>query len=154
MTSWHISQEIQSKAYTPTSSLCGGRGWENRATPISGCISDPRIPWKLSLRYILFNQKRLQTMLWHHNARVNSHQRWKQTRFRICFHLWRELTSTMRCNGMTRFLEFMLCALRIPTPLCALPASSAKFLSIGKTCPKQSGCHGNSSMSWWPRSIE
>ena len=34
-------------------------------------------------------------MLWHHNARVNSHQRWKQTRFRACFHLWRELTSTM-----------------------------------------------------------
>ena len=29
-------------------------------------------------------------MLWHHNARVNSHQRWKQTRFRVCFHLWCE----------------------------------------------------------------
>ena len=39
-------------------------------------------------------QKRLQTMLWHLNARVNSHQRWKQTRFRVCFHLWCELTST------------------------------------------------------------
>ena len=26
---------------------------------------------------------------------VNSHQRWKQTRFRVCFHLWYELTSTM-----------------------------------------------------------
>ena len=34
-------------------------------------------------------------MLWHHNARVNSHQRWKQTRFRVCFHLWCELTSTI-----------------------------------------------------------
>ena len=34
-------------------------------------------------------------MLWHHNARVNSHQRWNQTRFRVCFHLWCELTSTM-----------------------------------------------------------
>ena len=34
-------------------------------------------------------------MLWHHNARVNSHQRWKQTRNRVCFHLWCELTSTM-----------------------------------------------------------
>ena len=33
-------------------------------------------------------------MLWHHNARVNSHQRWKQTRFRVCFHLWCKLTST------------------------------------------------------------
>ena len=35
------------------------------------------------------------TMLWHHNARVNSQQRWKQKRFRICFHLWCELTNTM-----------------------------------------------------------
>ena len=34
-------------------------------------------------------------MLWHHYARVNSHQRWKQTRFRVCFHLWCELTITM-----------------------------------------------------------
>ena len=34
-------------------------------------------------------------MLWHHNARVNSHQRWKQTRFRVCLHLWCELTSTI-----------------------------------------------------------
>ena len=34
-------------------------------------------------------------MLWHLNARVNSHQRWKQTRFRVCFHLWCELTNTM-----------------------------------------------------------
>ena len=42
-----------------------------------------------------FMKKRLQTMLWHHNARVNSHQRWKQMRFRVCFHLWCELTSTI-----------------------------------------------------------
>ena len=28
-------------------------------------------------------------------ARVNSHHRWKQTRFRVCFHLWCELTTTM-----------------------------------------------------------
>ena len=34
-------------------------------------------------------------MLWHYNGRVNSHQRWKQTRFRVCFHLWCELTSIM-----------------------------------------------------------
>ena len=27
---------------------------------------------------------RLQTMLWHHNTRVNSHQRWKQMLFCIC----------------------------------------------------------------------
>ena len=31
-------------------------------------------------------------MLWHHNTRVNSHQRWKQMHFHICFHLWCELT--------------------------------------------------------------
>ena len=53
------------------------------------------IPWNLSFRYILFHEKRLQMMLWHHNTRVNSHPRWKQTRFRVCFHLWCELTSTM-----------------------------------------------------------
>ena len=34
-------------------------------------------------------------MLWHHYAGVNSHQRWKQTQFRVCFHLWCELTITM-----------------------------------------------------------
>ena len=53
------------------------------------------IPRKLSFRYISFHGRRLQMMLWHHNVRVNSHQRWKQTRFRVCFHLWCELTSTM-----------------------------------------------------------
>ena len=40
-------------------------------------------------------KKRLQTMLFHYNAGVSSHQRWKQTRFPVCFHLWCELTSTM-----------------------------------------------------------
>ena len=40
-------------------------------------------------------EKRCQTILWHHNARVNSHQRWKQTRFRVCFHLGCELTDTL-----------------------------------------------------------
>ena len=46
---------------------------------------------------VTFNswKKRLQTMLWRHNTRVNSHQRWKHTRFRVGFHLWCELTSTM-----------------------------------------------------------
>ena len=53
------------------------------------------IPWNLSGHYILLHEKRLQTMPWHHKAKVNSHQRWKQTRFRVCFHLWCELTSTM-----------------------------------------------------------
>ena len=51
--------------------------------------------WNLSFCYILFDDKILQTMLWHPNARVNSHQRWKQTRFRVYFHLWCELTNRM-----------------------------------------------------------
>ena len=51
----------------------------------------------IPLRFIP-RKKRLQTMLWHHNARVNSHQRWKQTRFRVCFHLWCELTITMNAT--------------------------------------------------------
>ena len=55
----------------------------------------PWIPRNLSFRYILSHEKRFQTMLWCLNARVNLHQRWKQTRFRICFHLWCELTNTM-----------------------------------------------------------
>ena len=55
------------------------------------------IPWKSSFRYM---KKRLQAMLWHHKARVNSHQRWKQTRNRICFNLWCELTSTMNTTEL------------------------------------------------------
>ena len=43
-------------------------------------------------------------MLWCNDAKVNSHQRWKQTRIRVCFHLWCELTSTMstseHCSGI------------------------------------------------------
>ena len=50
---------------------------------------------KLVIALHLISWKRLRTMMWHHNARVNSHQRWKQTRFRVCFHLWCELTSTI-----------------------------------------------------------
>ena len=50
---------------------------------------------KLVILLLLFHEKILQAMLWHHYARVNSHQRWKQTRFRVCFYLWCELTITM-----------------------------------------------------------
>ena len=53
------------------------------------------IPWNLSFPYILFHEKILQTMQWHHNARVNSHQRWKHTRLNVCFHFCCELTSIM-----------------------------------------------------------
>ena len=71
--------------------------------PLKDALGRPR-PFVLAAREfhetchfscILFHEKRLQTMLWHHNAGVNGHQRWKQTRLRICFHLWCELTSTM-----------------------------------------------------------
>ena len=57
------------------------------------------IPWNLSFHYKSFHEKRHQTMQWHHKARVNSHQRWKQKQFRICFHLWCELTSTMNVTA-------------------------------------------------------
>ena len=49
----------------------------------------------MKFRFILFLKNTLQTILWRHNAKVNSHQRWKQTRIRVCFHLWCELTRTM-----------------------------------------------------------
>ena len=31
---------------------------------------------------------------------VNSHQRWKQTRNRVCFHLWCELTMALWCHSI------------------------------------------------------
>ena len=31
---------------------------------------------------------------------VNSHQRWKQTRNRVCFHLWCELTLALWCHSV------------------------------------------------------
>ena len=31
---------------------------------------------------------------------VNSHQRWKQTRNRVCFHHWRELTLALWCHSI------------------------------------------------------
>ena len=58
------------------------------------------IPWNLSFCYILVHEKRLQTMLWQHNPRVNSHQRWKQMRFSVCFHLWCEFTLVIRCHSI------------------------------------------------------
>ena len=49
--------------------------------------------------------------MWHHNARVNSHQRWKQMRNRVCFHLWCELTSTM--NVMEWQVSWNSCYIRL-----------------------------------------
>ena len=73
------------------------------------------IPWNLSFHYIIYFI-RLQTMLWHHNARVNSHQRWKQTRNRVCFHLWCELTSTMNVTEwqVSWILWYSWCTMRGP----------------------------------------
>ena len=45
---------------------------------------------------LYFLKKRLQTMLWHHKARVNSHQRWKQMGLHVCFHLWCEKSTFAR----------------------------------------------------------
>ena len=62
---------------------------------------------------------------------VNSHQRWKQTRNRVCFNLWCELTLALwchriiwslffleiKCNGMMNFMEFMQTSLSNETSL-------------------------------------
>ena len=74
---------------------------------------------------------------------VNSHQRWKQTRSGVCFHLWCELTLTLwcpsivwslfseiKCNGMTSFMEFMKCVLQ-----CSLNLHN--FLSHRKVVMKR-----------------
>ena len=37
---------------------------------------------------------------------VNSHQRWKQTRNRVCFHLWCELTLALWCHSIVWSLFF------------------------------------------------
>ena len=50
---------------------------------------------KLVILLYFISWKKTPMMLWHHNAKVNSHQRWKPTRNRVCFHLWCELTCTM-----------------------------------------------------------
>ena len=71
-------------------------------------LSHTWIPWNLSFRYILFLPQRLQTMLWHHNARVNSLQRWKQARFRVCFYLWCELTSTINVTEWQGWIHVIL----------------------------------------------
>ena len=38
---------------------------------------------------------------------VNSHQRWKQTCNRVCFHLWCELTLALWCHSIVRSLLFI-----------------------------------------------
>ena len=53
------------------------------------------IPWNLSVHYISFHVKILQTMLWHHSARAIHTKDESKLRFSVCFHLWCELTTTM-----------------------------------------------------------
>ena len=97
----------------------------------------------------LFDKKRLQMVLWHHYARVNSHQRWKQTRFRVCFHLWCELTITMNVtewqisyNSWKSFLGRKILDFKI----CAPPLEGfAPPLEIFLATPL-----GTTVMRWWP----
>ena len=48
-------------------------------------------------------KKKLQTMQWHHNATGNSHQRWKQTQNRVCFHL----TFIVLVNSQQRWKQML-----------------------------------------------
>ena len=50
----------------------------------------------VSRKWILPNMIRAGTA----NASVNSHQRWKQTRNRVCFHPWCELTLALWCHSI------------------------------------------------------
>ena len=84
---------------------------------------------------LYFMKKRLQTMLWHRNARVNSHQRWKQMQFRICFHLWCELTSTMNVTEW-----------QVSWNSCTAHANKARV-----TCFKERSDASIPSETWWPR---
>ena len=78
---------------------------------------------------------------------VNSHQRWKQTRNRVCFQLWCELTLALwchsivrslfyeiKCNGMTSFMEFMN-NLQIFWPLKCPPLHISAITSLFTVCP-------------------
>ena len=71
---------------------------------------------------------------------VNSHQRWKQTRFRVCFHLWCELTSTMNvtewqvswnsCWEIGFLCTYPVCL----SPICFAGRHICHSLCIGRIC--------------------
>ena len=76
-------------------------------------------PWNLSFRHVLFHEKKkfsdigrkwiLPNMIRAGTdctqiVLVNSHQRWKQTWNRACFHLWCELTLALWCLSIVRRL--------------------------------------------------
>ena len=98
------------------------------------CPSVSWIPWNLSFCYTSFPKKRLQMVLWHYNARVNSHQRWKQTRFRICFHLWYELTSTM--NVTEWHVSWNSWNVLVVSPICVFYFQSAGMSDVSTLQPR------------------
>ena len=61
----------EDKAFRGTDGSIKSKYWYTLFTPQ---FHIAWIPWNLSFRYTLFHEKRFQTMLWHHNARVNSHK--------------------------------------------------------------------------------
>ena len=93
------------------------------------------IPWNLSFRCILFNEERLQTMLWHHNTRNESKC---GSAFAFIFGvnwLWRCVVTAsfevffreIKCKGMTGFMEFMIFAFARTSI-----SSRVQFLGIAK----------------------
>ena len=66
-------------------------------------------------------------------------------RFRVCFHLWCELTNTMRCNGMTSFMETKQRSMRFKTQLNAIHERQVREIhaSSGKHRPKEIHLKGN-----------
>ena len=59
-------------------------------------------------------------MLWYHNARVNSHQRWKQMRFHVCFHLWCECVPRLLSSLVWMCLCSIMNSMKLVIPLHSL----------------------------------
>ena len=77
-------------------------------------------------------------MLWHHNTRVNSHQRWKQTRFRICFHLWCKLTNTTNVTEwQVSWNSYKVFALKNGTEHCSKNSQYACIFGTVQICELQ-----------------
>ena len=96
---------------TPIKSIFGDFLWDQLSIPFIGMLVDIWSYIMSSMKlviplHLISWKKRLQTMLWHHNARVNSHQRWKQTRNRVWFRLWCELILALWCNSIVWSLFF------------------------------------------------
>ena len=90
------SHSWEAHIYSPSPTPLAQKGrlaGSRQDSPLS-CIHHELHETCHSIRFYFIKKKTPNDAV-HHNARVNSHQRWKQTRFRVCFHLWCELTSTM-----------------------------------------------------------